>query len=402
MPEFVCRLGAPDGSVIELRRIAISVDALQRELEGEGFHVFGCSRARSKVRLPLVSRGEKVSSQEFMIFNTQLATLLRAGLPLAQSLELLKDQQGDTHFRALLEKVHQQVTTGVSLSDAFLSLGDVFPRLYANSLRAGEHSGELEGVLTRYVDYQRLVDGVRKKIVAALTYPAVLVGLAIGLVVLLVAYVIPRFSDFYIGFGSELPLPTRIVLEVAQFVEKNLLLIIGAMIVVVYVIKWWKATPFGRRFVDRWTLRFPMLGGLAHLFALSQFTRSLSVLLNGGTPMVPALETASTSVKNVYISELFLGCVREVQEGRPLSDALEDTGKAPGLALAMIRVGESTGALPEMLEHTSDFFDEEIDFFLTRLVALFEPMILVVMAVVIAGLLLAVYYPLLRLVSTIG
>jgi len=402
MPEFVCRLGAPDGSVIELRRIAISVDALQRELEGEGFHVFGCSRARSKVRLPLVSRGEKVSSQEFMIFNTQLATLLRAGLPLAQSLELLKDQQGDTHFRALLEKVHQQVTTGVSLSDAFLSLGDVFPRLYANSLRAGEHSGELEGVLTRYVDYQRLVDGVRKKIVAALTYPAVLVGLAIGLVVLLVAYVIPRFSDFYIGFGSELPLPTRIVLEVAQFVEKNLLLIIGAMIVVVYVIKWWKATPFGRRFVDRWTLQVPMLGGLAHLFALSQFTRSLSVLLNGGTPMVPALETASTSVKNVYISELFLGCVREVQEGRPLSDALEDTGKAPGLALAMIRVGESTGALPEMLEHTSDFFDEEIDFFLTRLVALFEPMILVVMAVVIAGLLLAVYYPLLRLVSTIG
>jgi type IV pilus assembly protein PilC len=402
MPEFVCRLGAPDGSVIELRRVAPSVDALQRELEGEGFHVFGCSRARSKVRLPLVSRGEKVSSQDFLLFNTQLATLLRAGLPLAQSLELLKDQQADPHFKALLDKVHQQVTTGVSLSDAFLSLGDVFPRLYANSLRAGERSGELESVLGRYVDYQRLVDGVRKKIVAALTYPAVLITLAVGLVVLLVAYVIPRFSDFYLQFGSDLPLPTQIVLTVAQFVEGNLILIVVVLVVSVYGIKWWKGTVHGKRIIDRVTLRIPILGKLAHLFALSQFTRSLSVLLNGGTPMVPAVETASTSVKNAHISELFLRCVQEVQEGRSLSDALEDTGWAPGLALAMIRVGESTGALPEMLEHTSDFFDEEIEFFLNRMVTLFEPMILVVMAVIIAGLLLAVYYPLLRLVSTIA
>lgn len=402
MPEFVCRLGAPDGSVIELRRVATSVEALQRELEAEGFHVFGLSRARSKIRMPFMSKGEKVAPQDFLLFNTQLATLLRAGLPLAQSLELLKDQQTEPHFRALLDKVHQQVTTGVSLSDAFLSLGDVFPRLYSNSLRAGERSGELEGVLRRYVEYQRLVESVRKKIVAALTYPAVLVLLAVGLVVLLVAYVIPRFSDFYLQFGSELPLPTRIVLGVAQFTEDNLLFIVAALVVGWYLFKWWKGTPFGRRLVDRWTLRVPLVGRLAQLFSLSQFTRSMSVLLSGGTPMVPAVETAATSIKNVHIAELFLGCVQEVQEGRPLSDALEDTGRAPGLALAMIRVGESTGALPEMLEHTSDFFDEEIDFFLTRVVGLFEPMILVVMAVIIAGLLLAVYYPLLRLVSTIA
>ena len=402
MPEFLCRLGAPDGSVIELRRVSMSSDALQRELEGEGFHVFGLSRARSKLYIPLVSKGEKVASQDFLLFNTQLRTLLRAGLPLAQSLDLLKEQQTDPHFAALLNKVYQQVTTGVSLSDAFLALGDVFPRLYANSLRAGERSGELEAVLGRYVEYQRLVESVRKKIVAALTYPAVLIMLALGLVVLLVAYVIPKFADFYIGFGSELPLPTRIVLGVAHFVQGNLVAILVTIAVAVYVIKWWKRTPLGTRIIDRWTLRVPMLGRLALLFAMSQFTRSLSVLLNGGTPMVPALETASTSVKNAHISELFLRCVQEVQEGRPLSDALDDTGVVPGLALAMIRVGESTGALSEMLEHTSDFFDEEIEFFLTRVVSLFEPMILVVMAVIIAGLLLAVYYPLLRLVSTIA
>ena len=402
MPEFVCRLGSPDGSVLELRRVAVSADVLQRELEGEGFHVFSVSRARSRLRLPLVSRAEKVPSQDFLLFNTQLRTLLRAGLPLAQSLELLKSQQTHPHFRALLDKVHQQVTTGVSLSDAFLSLGDVFPKLYANSLRAGERSGELESVIGRFVQYQRLVEGVRKKIVAALTYPAVLVALAVGLVVLLVAYVIPRFSDFYMQFGSELPLPTRIVLVVAQTVASNLILIIVGGALVVWGFRTWKKSPAGRRVIDRWTLRIPLLGRLAQQFALSQFTRSLAVLLGGGTPMVPALETAATSVKNVYIAELFLGCVQEVQEGRPLSDALEDTGRAPGLALAMIRVGESTGALPEMLEHTSDFFDEEIEFSLTRITTLFEPMILVVMGAIIAGLLLAVYYPLLRLVSTIA
>jgi type IV pilus assembly protein PilC len=356
-----------------------------------------------------------VPSQEFLLFNTQLRTLLRAGLPLAQSLELLRaglplaqslellrDQQKEPQFRSLLAKIHQQVTTGVSLSDAFLSLGETFPRLYANSLRAGERSGELESVLGRYVEYQRLVENVRRRIVGALTYPAVLVFLSICLVALLVVYVIPKFSDFYLQFGSDLPLPTRIVLATAQGAQQNLLWVIAGLIVATYGFKFWSSTPRGRRIADRWKLYVPVLGRLAHLFALSQFTRSLAVLLRGGTPMVPAVETASTSVKNAFISELFLGCVQEVQEGRSLSEALIDTGQTPDMAVAMISVGESTGALPEMLEHTSEFLDEEIEFSLNRIVTLFEPMILVLMGLVVAGLLLAVYYPLLRLVSTIA
>ncbi len=402
MPEFVCRLGAPDGSVMEQRRVAASLEALRHELESEGFHVFALRTAGSRLRLPFVSRREKVSGQEFLLFNTQLATLLRAGLPLAQSLDLLTAQQTNPHFKALLGKVHQQVTTGVSLSDAFLSLGDVFPRLYANSLRAGERSGELESVLRRYVSYQRLVESVRKKIIGAMTYPAVLVAMSIGLVVVLMTYVIPNFSDFYLQFGSELPLPTRIVIGIAEFSQANVLWIVIGVVVGVYLFRMWAATPSGRRIVSRTVLRLPLVGRLAHLFAMSQFTRSLGVLLSAGTPMVPALETAATSIGNAWMSELFLGTVQEVQEGRPLSDAIDDTGQAPHLALAMMRVGESTGALPEMLEHTSGFFDEEIDFTLSRMVTLFEPLILVVMGVIIAGLLLAVYYPLLTLVTRIG
>ena len=402
MPEFVCRLGAPDGSVVEQRRVAASSDALRRELEGEGFHVFSLAGARSRFRVPLLSRSEKVGGQDFLLFNTQLKTLLHAGLPLAQSLDLLKGQQVNPHFAALLEKIHQQVTTGVALSDAFLALGDTFPRLYANSLRAGERTGELEQVLIRYVEYQRLVEAVRKKIISALTYPAVLLTLSVGLVLILMVKVIPAFRDFYVQFETELPLPTRLVLGTADFTKNNFFFIIIGVLLSSYAFRVWRSSSAGRLITDRWVLRIPLVGRLNHLFALSQFSRSLAILLGGGTPMVPALDTSATSVSNAYIAELFLGCVQEVQEGRPLSEALEDTGQAPEMALAMIRVGESTGALPEMLQHTSDFFDEAIEFSLTRMVTLFEPLILVLMGLIVAGLLLSVYYPLLTIVSRIA
>ncbi len=382
--------------------MAGSQEALRHELEAEGLHVFSVTRAGSAMGIPFLRRREKVPSVDFLLFNTQLRTLLHAGLPLAQSLELLKAQQTAPHFRALLDKVHQQVTTGIALSDAFASLGDVFPRLYSNTLRAGEQSGELESVLQRFVEYQRIVEEMRKKIIAALTYPAVLVLLSVCLIILLVAYVIPSFAGFYVSFDSELPLVTRSVMGLSDFVQGNFLLLIIGGFAAAFGFKAWVRTPSGRLTTDRWRLKIPLVGRLAHLFSLSQFSRSLSVLLSGGTPMVPALETAASSINNTWISKVLSSCVQEVREGRSLSDSVEDTGITPVMALAMMRVGEATGALPEMLVHTSEFFDEEIEFALGRLVSLFEPLILVVMGVIVAGLLLAVYYPLLTLVTKIG
>lgn len=401
MPEFVCRLGAPDGSVVEQRRLAVSAEAVRRELEGEGYHVFSVTPARARLNLAALGRRERVRPRDFLVFNTQLRTLLRAGLPLAQSLELLRDQQEDPTFRALLAKVHEKVTTGSALSDAFLSLGEAVPRMYANTLRAGERSGDLAGVLGRYIGYQKVSAEARKKIVSALTYPAVLVTLSIGLVVILMTYVIPKFTDFYAGLGGVLPLPTRIVVGVATFAHDNALLLAAGTTGLALGLRLWARTPGGRRRVHRWVLRVPVVGRLLKLFGLSQFVRSLAVLLEGGTPVVPALETAATSVGNVHMSERFLACVPEVREGQALSDSLSRTGLVPELGLAMVRVGESTGALGEMLNHTADFFDADIDLSLGRLVTLFEPIVLVFMALVVAGLLLAVYYPLLALVSQI-
>lgn len=401
MPEFQCRLGAPDGSVVEQRRLATSAESLTDELKAEGFHVFSVSTSKARFRIPGRGR-EKVGSRDFLVFNTQLKTLLRAGLPLAQSLELLKDQQANPSFRMMLEKVHEQVTTGVSLSDAFLSLGDAFPRMYASSLRAGERSGDLPLVLERYINYQKLMEDARKKIVSALTYPVVLIALAIALVVILMTYVIPKFTEFYAGLNAELPLPTKIIIVIANTTHDYfwVMLIVGAA--AYFGFRFWSRTASGRRILDRTKLRIPVVGHLAALFALSQFSRSLAVLLDGGTPMVPALETAASSVSNVFVSEKFLACVPGVREGRALSDALADTGLVPELALAMTRVGESTGALAEMLTHTSEFFDADIELTLGRVVTLIEPAILLLMALVVAGLLLAVYYPLLTLVSRMG
>ncbi len=395
----MCRIGAPDGSVLEQRRLGVSAEALRRELEGEGYHIFSIETPKLQLGVPGLRRREKVSGQDFLVFNTQLRTLLKAGLPLAQSLELLKDQQTTLAFRALLDKVYQQVTTGVALSDAFLSLGDVFPPMYANSLRAGERSGNLPYVLERFIEYQRLMEEARKKIVGALTYPLVLIGLSIGLVVILMTYVIPKFTDFYAGMGATLPLPTRIVIGVSHTMSQHVVLIGFGALGAGLALRSWSRTVRGRKLLDRMKLRIPVVGRLIGLFGLTQFTRSLAVLLDGGTPMVPALETAATSVNNIYMSDRFLECVPEVQEGQSLSEALSRRRMVPELALAMVRVGESTGALAEMLTHTSEFFDSDIDLTLGRLVTLIEPAILLVMAVVVAGLLLAVYYPLLTLVT---
>jgi type IV pilus assembly protein PilC len=222
------------------------------------------------------------------------------------------------------------------------------------------------------------------------------------LVVILMVRVIPAFSTFYVQFDAELPLPTRIIMGTATGLQDHFLIVTATVIGLVMAFRTWRTSPSGRRITDRWRLKLPLVGRLAHLFAVSQFTRSLAVLLGGGTPMVPALDTSATSVSNSYLAELFRSCVQEVQEGRSLSDSLDDTGQMPDLALAMMRVGESTGALPEMLEHTSGFLDEEIEFSLNRLVTLFEPLILVVMGIIVAALLLAVYYPLLTTVTKIG
>ena len=392
MTEFVARVGTPDGAVVLERHRAASVDALRRELEARGLHVFQVRAAKNRLRIPLLRR-ERLSSLDFLVFNQQLATLLRAGIPVLQSLELLQRSQTGPFFREVLARVLEEVRSGVALSDSFAGQGDLFPRLYSATMLAGERSGDLVAVLDRYITYQQMMEAVRRRVSTALTYPAVLLAMSFGLVVLLMTYVIPRFAEFYVGFAGELPFATAVVMGLANWLRANMVFIAPSVVVGAWLLRRWMRTDTGRLAVDRARLRIPFIGKIFHLFSLSQFVRSLATLIAGGTPLVNSLEVATSTVTNRAISAPLAHVSTRVREGQALWSSLQATQLFPDLSLAMVQVGEATGALEAMLFNVSRFYDESIEVRLGRVVSLIEPLVLVFMGGIIAALLMSVYMP---------
>ena len=400
MPEFILRVGTPEGDVVERPVVANSLRAAQDEMRRQGLHVFGARRGSFRLRDLIPRIGSPVSTEHFLLFNQELLALVRAGLPIVQSFDIMLERQKNQRFREILADIREKLTNGVALSDAFGSYGDLFPPIYSTSLRAGERSGDLEGVIKRFLRYQKLIVNLRKRVVGAMVYPAILILLSGGMIAVMMTYVIPKFAEFFAGFGQELPWFTLVMINVATFLRQNLLLAVIGLIVIAFLVNRWVKTR-GRVTWDRIKLRIPLVGGILHRFAIMQFTQSLGTLLSGGTPMVPAIEIASQSVTNALVSQKISSIVQNVREGEPLWRSLDRTEVVSDLAVEMIKVGESTGALTEMLTNVSEFYDEEIESRLTRLVAAIEPIILVFMGGVIAVLLYAFYLPLFRL-SQVG
>ena len=398
MPEFIVRVGTPDGQIVERHIQATNVNAAEDELRRQGMHVFAAKRGSMAIR-DLLPRSRKVVSMErFLLFNQELLALVRAGLPILQSFDIMLERQKNPRFREVLTDIRDKLKSGVSLSDAFGSYGDVFPAIYSTSLRAGERSGDLEGVLKRFLRYQKMIVTLRKRVVSALIYPAVLVALSVTMVFIMLTKVIPRFAEFYAGFNADLPVFTRLLINIATTLNDHFIVTLAGAAIALLLLRRWIATT-GRVAWDRFKLQIPMVGGILHRFAIMQFTQSLGTLLGGGTPMVPAIEIASQSVTNKMISAKVSGIVQNVREGEPLWRSLETTAVISDLAVEMIKVGESTGALTEMLANVSEFYDEEIEARLSRVVAAIEPVILVFMGLVIATLLYAFYLPLFQLTS---
>jgi len=400
--EFRCRLGTTSGEVIEGNYVAQSEAALRRELEDKGLHVLSL---KPRLGLSWVSVGgqrRKVSRHEFLVFNQELATLLKAGMLLVQSLDILRSRLSNPVFKSVLDDVHEKVRSGTALSDAFSAHNDLFPSVYTASLMAGERSGNLDAVLRRFVAYSKTIDTVRSKTISAMIYPVILVLLSVVLVSIIVIKVVPTFADFYSSFGSQLPLSTRIIVAISDVVRANFYLILGAIgagLVGGYV--WRKQPGRGAQF-DRLVLRLPVIGASVHKFTTSQMARTLATLLGGGIPLVNALEIAARSTGNRYMGqELEIVAVR-VREGQGFASTLLERKTVPDVAIKMIEVGESTGGLTEMLNSLADFYDEEIDTEVARFVALIEPAMLVFMGVVIAGIVLALYLPLFQLTAVIG
>jgi len=399
MPEFIVRVGTPDGDIVERSVHAGSSRAAQDLLRQEGMYVFAARRGATSLK-DYVPSARSVSMEAFLHFNQELLTLVKAGLPIIQSFDIMLDRQKNVRFREILAEVRDKVRSGVALSDAFASYGSLFPPIYATSLRAGERSGDLEGVIRRFLRYQKMIVSLRKKVISALIYPVVLLFLMTGMIVVMLVKVIPSLAEFFAGFDAELPWTTRLLINLADLVRHNLVIALVLIVAAFFLIRRWANGP-GRIVWDRWKLKIPYVGGIFHRFALMQFAQSLGTLLAGGTPMVPALEIASQSITNQLMASKVAGIVQNVREGEPLWRSLEETGVISDLAVEMIKVGESTGALTEMLANVSEFYDEEIEARLGRVVTAIEPLILVFMGGIIAVLLYAFYLPLFQL-SSVG
>ncbi|GAC1399716.1 MAG: type II secretion system F family protein [Thermoanaerobaculia bacterium] len=399
MPQFIVRIGTPEGEVIERQVQAATARAAQEELRRQGMYVFDAKRGTFTWRELLPVR-RSISTERFLLFNQELLALVKAGLPIIQSLDIMLERQKTPTFREVLTEIRDKIKSGIALSDAFASYGDLFPPIYSTSLRAGERSGDLEGVLRRFLRYQKMIFNLRKRVVGALIYPVILILLSSVMVFIMLTVVIPKFTEFFAGFDAQLPPFTRAMIALAMFLRTNLVLVLVGVVGSAFVFRQWITTA-GRTLWDRFKLQVPLVGGIFHRFAILQFTQSLGTLLSGGTPMVPALEIASQSITNQAVSSRVFGIVQNVREGEPLWRSLESTRVISDLAVEMIKVGESTGALTEMLANVSEFYDEEIESRLGRMVAAIEPLILVFMGLVIAVLLYAFYLPLFQL-STVG
>ncbi|MGH9869883.1 MAG: type II secretion system F family protein [Candidatus Polarisedimenticolia bacterium] len=398
MAEFTCKLGTSSGQVIEKTFTAATEEDARRELEGQDYLIFSLRRKAAAAALLDFKnfRRKRIAAKEFLVFNQELASLITAGLPILSSLEILMERRKNPAFKAALVDIRDQVKSGASLSDAFASHGDLFPRIYASSLASGERSGEVAAVLKRYIVYSRTMLALRKKVVSALIYPAILCTMAMGLIVLLVTFILPKFEEFFSGMKADMPIITVVLLAVSKFVRGHMILFGLSLAAVIALVVMWRRSEKGAMSWDRYKLRLPLLGSITTKYAISRFCRTLGTLVQGGIPLVTALEISSRAVGNRIFESEMIKVAGKVREGQPLWQSLEATGLTTDMSISMIKVGESTGALEEMLTNVSSFYDEEIDTDLTTIVNLMEPALLIFMGLVVATMILAIYLPLIK------
>jgi len=345
-------------------------------------------------------RGGKLQQSTFLIFNQQFLTLIKAGLPILTSLDLLIKRQRDRFLLQRLENVRERVKGGELLSDAFAAQ-QVFPKMYTTTLLAGEKSGSMEEVLGRYIAYQRMVQTFRKKLLASLVYPALLVSMVTLMLIFLITFVVPKFADLYNSLGAPLPAVTVFMLQFGLNAQKYgwLVLLVGVVLV---VLLWqWKQSDKGAQRIDRFLLLLPLIGEIRLKYQVANFSRILATLLQGGLPLVPAMQTAGESMSSRQMLNGVTAAAERVKEGQSLAHSLETQNLFPDLAVEMLEVGESTGALPAMLASVAEFYEEDVQMALSAAMALIEPVILIFMAVFVGGILISLYWPIFNLAGSV-
>jgi type IV pilus assembly protein PilC len=393
MGQFLCRVADADGRVFSHVEPASSLEEARQKLADRGLYVYSVeSRGGRLAVLIRQKRGRQISGSEFLILNQQFNTLIKAGLPILKSLDLLASRATSPKLRPVITQIRDRVREGKSLSDAVAEAG-VFSKVYSTAILAGEKSGNLPGVLDYYIAYQRVSTGVRKKILATLVYPVLLISVAIIIVTYLVTGVIPKFALLYRDLNVELPTPTRLLIAITVDYRFIVLGIVALLALVAAGIFLWSRTEEGGTALDRFKFRLPVIGDTLLKFQVAQFSRTLSTLLTGGTPLVTGLQTASDAITSRLLRSTVGQATQMVREGESLHGALASKGVVPELALDMIEVGESSGALSPMLVSVAEFYEEEVNLRLSALVSLIEPILLVFMGLLVAFILISLYLP---------
>ncbi len=393
MAEFVIRVADESGKVLERAEAGFSAAEIRDRYQQSGYLVYWVKPrgifSGGQIRLP---QRRRVSLEQFVIFNQQFLTLVRAGLPIVQALELLAKRQRNQYFKMLLEDVRDRTKGGELISDAFEKQG-AFPKIYSTTLMAGEKSGNLDEVLSRYVAFQRLALSFRKKLISSLVYPVILVVGVLGLITMLVTFVIPKFSELFSDLGQKLPAMTEFTITTALTAKKYLPLIVLALVAIFLVLRRWSKTQQGAETLDKIKLNMPVVGSIWQRYQIAVFSRMMSTLLSGGLPLVTALETAGQSMSSRLIVRGITEASKSVREGRSLAHSLEATEVFPDLAVEMVEVGEATGALPTMLSSIAEFYEEDVQSALSAAMSLIEPAILVFMGLVVGFILISLYLP---------
>ncbi len=396
MAEFVIKMADERGHVMEQVEHGTSESELRDRYSQQGFLIYSVKPRGLVTGGKLTLRPRKVRQDTFVVFNEQLLTLIHAGLPILGGLEMLQKRQRNAYFRTLLENVRDRVKSGELLSEAFAAQ-HIFPKIYTTTLLAGEKSGNLEEVLGRFVNFQRMGMTFRKKLLASLVYPALLIIMVIVMLTFLVTYVVPQFANLYEQLNANLPPMTQFMLEFGKGVQKYLWVVVIGILAAV-ILGWnWARSDAGAEQLDKLRLSLPLVGEIWLKYQVAIFSRMMSTLLSGGLPLVPALETAGASMQSRHIAHGISQAAQRVREGGPLSRSLEQTNTFPELAVEMIEVGESTGALPAMLNSVAEFFEEDVQTAITAAMSLIEPVILVGMGVIVAFVLISLYLPIFTL-----
>jgi type IV pilus assembly protein PilC len=397
MAEFVIKMADERGRTLQQIEHGYSEAEVRDRFAQQGFLVYSVKpRGLLTGGEASLGRRRRVKQGDFIIFNQQFLTLIHAGLPILNSLELLIKRQRNAYLRTLLDNVRERVRSGELLSDAFAAQR-VFPKLYTTTLMAGEKSGNIEEVLQRYIAFQRMSQSFRKKLAVSLVYPALLVVVVIIMLSFLVTYVVPQFAQLFSSLNAELPPLTVFMLSVGNFSRQYIVFIIPAIALIAFIMWRWKNTDKGAERIDRVVLALPVVGPIVLKQQVATFARTLSTLLMGGLSLVPAMETAGASMTSRKIVNGIEDATTRVREGRTLAGSLEDQKIFPDLAVEMIEVGESTGALPAMLTSVAEFYEEDVQTALGAAMALIEPVLLIFMAFFVGAVLISLYLPIFSL-----